>query len=328
LCTHDPNVYPNRWYGRRATRAWLGVVALVVHAAVGAVAGAGETPPNGTPIQLRVGYSEGLFVGNLARGASANDVRATTQAWVQMVIHHNTGRPARVETRIYPNPSTIEQDLRASAVDLLILLPQDYLDIRNTAPVVPALSPTYGNGDFATHLLLVRRDSGIKDLTGLRGKRLILDTAKRGSIPGWWLDSTLRQAGLPEAAAFFSNLKEASRASQGILSVFFRNADACITARNTLDVVAEMNPQVGKDLVSLAISPEFIGGVVAYHDTVGPLFNEVLDDGLKSLHTNPTGRQLLTFFGVRQLIPFEAHHLKSVEHLVREARARNWQANP
>jgi ABC-type phosphate/phosphonate transport system substrate-binding protein len=306
----------------------LGVVVLAVHAAVGAVAEAGETPPNGTPLILRVGYSEGLFVGNLARGASANDVRATTQAWVQMVIEHNTGRPARAETRIYAGPSSIEQDLRAGAVDLLILLPQDYLDIRNTAPVVPALSPTYGAGDFSTHLLLVRRDSGVKDLAGLRGKHLILDAAKRGSVPQWWLDSALRRARLPEATAFFSNVKEASRSSQGILSVFFRNADACVTARNTLSVVAEMNPQVGKELVPLETSPEFIGGVIAYHEAIGPLFNEVLDAGLKSLHTHPTGRQLLTFFGVRQLIPFEAQHLKSVEHLVREARARNWHATP
>ena len=307
---------------------WLGVVALAIHAAVGAVAGAGEPPPNGSAIHLRVGYSEGLFAGNLARGASATDVRATTQAWVQMVLEQQTRRQGRAETRIYPNPSALEQDIRASAVDLLILLPQDYLDIRHTALVVPALSPTYGKGDFATHLLLVRRDSGIKDMTGLRGKRLILDAAKRGSIPQWWLDSKLRQAGLPDTAAFFSSVKDASRSSQGILSVFFRTADACVTARNTLEVVAEMNPQVGKDLVPLAISPEFIGGVVAYHTAIGPLFNEVLDEGLTALHTNPTGRQLLTFFGVRQLIPFETHHLKSVEHLVREARPRNWQATP
>lgn len=307
----------------RGCRAWRSsfceaLVALALALPLGVEAGEVWTAEDG--MRLRVGYSERLF-GGMAQGANATDVRATTQVWVEMVIKQDTGKRAQATTLIYPDVATIERDVLAGTVDVLILLPQDYLEIRKRAPVVPALSAVYANDEFAEQLLLVRKGAGIKSVADLRGKRLILDAARRGSIPAWWLDAVLRRTNLPEATTYFGVVKDATKASQAPMAVFFGNADACVTARHTFEVVSEMNPQVGSTLEVLAVSPPFVSGIIAHHKAVTPIFNAVLESGLKLLHTHPTGRQLLNFFGVRRLIPFQIDHLRPLEDLLQEVRA-------
>jgi ABC-type phosphate/phosphonate transport system substrate-binding protein len=261
---------------------------------------------------LIVGYSSQLF-----SHVDVNDAKAATTVWTDILISKK-GIFKKTNTVIIQDIPSLEKAVKAKAVDIVILLPQEFIEIRNKVPLEPVFSSAISRGVYEEFILLVRKDQGIEKLSDLRGKRLLVETGQRGTIPAFWLDILLTREKLPEGKEFFSSVREANRISQAVLPVFFRQADACLASRYAFETMSELNPQVGKELKAIATSPGFLTGVICFRRDFYAQFKDHLDDSLKSLHIDSQGRQILTLFRINQLIPFEHSHLETVEALLKE----------
>jgi hypothetical protein len=99
--------------------------------------------------------------------------------------------------------------------------------------------------------------------------------------------------------------------------VYFGAKDACITTQRSFDMMAELNPQLKKELVTIDSSEPFITFFLGFKKGLDVDSNGMLK-GLASLHQNERGKQLLLLAKVRQMIILEEGELNSAIDLYKK----------
>jgi len=229
----------------------------------------------------------------------------------------------KISSVAYKTFSAAENALKSKEVDILVMIPEEYLSLRTSSLVIPILSADYGNNFYNELLLLVRKDSGITGIKQLRGTKILIDNGQQGTIPMKWLDSLLARQFSSKAQEFFGRLSEATKGSKVILPVFFRQVDACIANRSHYETSAELNPQIGRQLTVLAESPGFATGILAMRKDAGDLRRDAILKTLLEIHLDPRGKQIMTLFRIKRLIPFLPEHLVSVEKIIKDRRGKS-----
>ena len=113
---------------------------------------------------------------------------------------------------------------------------------------------------------------------------------------------------------FFGRTDEVFTASRAILPVYFGQYDACVVDRSSLDVMVELNPQLGAKLAVVAKSPGYLETVVCLRNDYTEYRDELIS-ALNEMHTLPTGQQLLMILKVDRLRPYEPRYLETVKAL-------------
>lgn len=264
------------------------------------------------PMHLNLGFSGQIFLD--VESAEARSIMKVLAAEV-MKEHFPNGTS---ESLILSDDSSLERAFLDKRVDLAGITTDEYVRLRDRAPIEPSLTSTAAGNPYHQLVLLVRRADGIRSLTELRGKKLTASMGQSKTIHLMWLETLLMKEGFDKPGEFFSAVKEVRRPSQAILPVFFLQADACLTTRQAFDVVRELNPQIGTDLVVLARSPDFVSGVMVFRsDLDGGVKARILEI-LERLPTNSYGGQILALFRMNRLLPWRPEYLETVEALLKE----------
>ena len=286
----------------------LGLLTCTVYAETGDAKASGER------MTLIVGFSSKVFY-----DVAINDAKAATKVWMDVLIKKQN-LFEKSDTIVYPDLSSIEKAVRAKTVDVMTLLPQEYLEIRKRVSLEPVFVADHGKDFYHQFLLIVRADRGINQLTDLKNKKLALETSQNGTIPIVWLETLIMKEGYTTLKAFFSNVKDAQKTSQALLPVFFRQTDAAIVSRSSFDVMVELNPQLGKELKVIATSPKLLAGIVCIRKDLYKTNKDAVNIALESLQSDPQGKQILTLFRINRLVPFNPSHLETIEALLKEHR--------
>jgi ABC-type phosphate/phosphonate transport system substrate-binding protein len=271
-----------------------------------------EGEATGRKPTLIVGYSSKLFF-----DVDTNDAEAATKVWTGMLVK-KMGSFGSSETVIFPDLSSVEKSLKEKSVDIVVLFSQELVEIRNKVHLEPVFAADYGRNFYHDQLLIVRADSGLSNLGDLKGKSLVIEIGQKGTLPMLWLETLLLREGVQKAQAYFSTTREAARAAQVILPVFFGKADACVVGRFSFETMVELNPQVGKVLKVIARSPGFLSGVVCMRKDFYDKYKDTLETTLKAFSTEPQGKQIMTLFKINRLVPYKPEYLETVESLLRE----------
>lgn len=275
-------------------------------------ASAGEDPPIVLE-SLVIGFSSATLA-----NVDPDDAKVATKVWADKIIRRK-GQDVESGAIILNSLSTLEKVIQEKGVDLVFLLPQEFVKIRNHSPIVPVVISTPSKGIFEQFVLLVRKDSGLETIRDLKNKRLTLETDQKGTLPQMWLETLLMQEGGGERTKpFFASIKATRGASQTVLPVFFRQADGCIVTRHAFDTVVELNPQLGKHLRVIESSPAFVSSIGCLRKDYFEKYNDVLTKQLILLHEDPQGKQLLTLFKKGKLVAFQAAFMETVETLLKE----------
>lgn len=296
---------------RRRRSARAAVLLCLLFLSAGNLQAAGPEPPP-RPADLVVGYSSNVFI-----DVDIAEAQVVTKAWSDRILQRKF-RDGTAENIIFTNTDSIEKAVRERKVDLIALVSNDYLHLKERVPLQPVFVTASQGGFFHQIVLLVRRDSGIRKVGDLRRKQLAVSASQAKTLHMVWLETHLMRAGFLSAGEFFSSVKEVRRPSQAILPVFFRQADACLTTRESFELVCEMNPQVGKELMVLERSSDVAGGVLVFRPSYGEASKEKMMDVLGKLGNDPQGMQLLKLFRMSRLVPFRPEYLKTVEDLFRQ----------
>ena len=263
---------------------------------------------------LNIGFSSHAFV-----NVPKEDIRVAVCILAKKVARKASGS---AESRVYDSTSEMERDLRNHKLDIIALTPGDFLDIKDRIPLDPVMITATDKGYEVNLLLLVRKDSHLLTLKDLKNRSIVIPSinAQNGNVYHIWLDMLLAREGFPGTDSFFSSIQEARTASQALMPVFFRTADACIVTGHILDLASELNPQVGRELKVLAKMGKLAGGIIALRHDLPAHRKQKIKEALMTLRDDQEGRQLFVLFQLDRLVPFRPEYLKETEAFIAEHR--------
>ncbi len=266
--------------------------------------------------KFNVGISDQLLLDiNLA------DAKATMQILLDKYLEgENINLKSNVT--IANNIEALERKLINKEFDVINLLTTEYLKFKNRINLEPLLVQSFNGTGFFSFVLLVRKDSGIRDLNDLRDKDIKIFTNKKReySIPVIWLNYSLIKQKLPKIDNHFSRVTITENANMAVLPVFFNNASACIISSETFKLMNELNPQIGNELEIIKQSPEYLLSVSCSTPNIieSVDYVKMIVESSSNLKKTNSGRQLLAIFKRDKVIPFKKEFLKSIEELVSE----------
>jgi hypothetical protein len=278
----------------------------------------------GYGIDTKKDISDELFMPNVGFSSSAftevdkNDAKVTTKLLGDMIVRRYQGQSFKNqgETFIYENLSELENDVKAKKLDVVVVVSNEFLEIRNRLPIEPIMVSSREKSVYEELFLFVRGDSGIKKVKDLRGRPIMVAKTQYGRVYLTWLETLLMQEGCYD----ISGIRETRKPSQALMPVFFRQADACVVSRHYFEVNSELNPQILRELLSISNSPGLAGGVIAFRKDYNERHKEIMKNILASLHADAPGRQILLLFQMAKLVPFRPEYLNSMEALFKEHR--------
>jgi ABC-type phosphate/phosphonate transport system substrate-binding protein len=261
---------------------------------------------------LNIGFSSHAFV-----NVPKDDIRVAVCILAKKVARKASGS---AESRVYDSTSEMERDLRNHKLDIIALTPDDFLDIKHRIPLDPVMITATDKGYEVDLLLLVRKDSHLLTLKDLKNRSIVIPSinAQNGNVYHIWLEMLLAREGFPGTDSFFSSIQEARTASQALMPVFFRTADACVVTGHILDLASELNPQVGRELKVLAKMGKLAGGIIALRHDLPAQRKQKIKEALLTLQDDQEGRQLFVLFQLERLVPFRPEYLKETEAFIAE----------
>lgn len=225
-----------------------------------------------------------------------------------------------IDISSYDTMNTLAGFLERQEVDLVIINAKKYLQLdENYLDIIdPVFTTTINDGkSFGFYHLLANTDSGISGWKDCINKDLLLLKSYRCHLLEDWFIDSLRKADVPQQVV---RVEEVDSVSKAILPVFFGNADACVVSDEAFQVMKELNPQIGKKLISVQTSPTYLEILLCiwkgYTDD-----REVLLDSVADMHMNPSGKQVMMLFRIAKLIEFQESFLENSRNLLYPQRA-------
>lgn len=249
------------------------------------------------------------FSGKFLNDVTAADAKVALELWIRQFTK-STSLKTDPKPYIFEDSDALFRALKNNTVSLVGLSAIDYIRMRDKIPLEPALVAVRKGGiDGEQLVMLVRRDQNITNLGQLRGKRLLIHEGYMLDAEYLWLNTLLERKHLPDKDRFFVSIREARKVSQTVLPLFFRQADAAIVSRNAFDTMADLNPQIGKELMVLDMSDKLLYGMFCFSRHVKPEMKALVINNALNMHTIPAGRQIFTLFQIDSVALFKPYML-------------------
>lgn len=257
-----------------------------------------------------IGYSSSAFCYQ-----DKENTQTAARLWANLVMRKRNGT---AETRIFQNQAELDRQLKTGKVDLIVLLPNEYLTLANRSLVEPLYISTRTKELYEALLLVTRKDNGISSVRGLKGKTLIHPKGSPNAVHRLWLEILTMRHGIRDPERYFSSIKDVISSSQALMPVFFRRADACVITRNSFNLMAELNPQLRDQLRVIEETAPMAMALVCIRKSCDQWKREQLIEILDTLDHTTEGKQLLTLFRMSRLIPFRQTYITENEAFLKQ----------
>jgi len=265
-----------------------------------------------TPKVLRVGFSTRIL-----SDIDPRDAQAAMELWTKE-LSRSMGIKTLPQTIIFRNSADMLESLKKGELTIVSLPAIDYLKMRDETRLTPSIVSSSNEGRGREFVLITRRDSGIRTVADLRGKMIHLLSPIKQEVSHLWLDVMLMREGNRDRSLFFRQVKEVTSASQAIMAVFFRQADASIVSRGAFETAKALNPQISSQLSIVSESKPLIGDITCIPDTVNEKLKRSIEYAALHLHESTVGRQIFTLFQIDRAIPFQPSFINGLSELLRE----------
>ncbi len=275
-----------------------------------ATANAADESQGVQPIRLNFGVEDKVL-----QGRDIKDVVTATNIWLAWAGEEFN---IRAKTIIYNHMDQMAKDFLAHKLDVVALTSLNYIKFINRTGKIPELGPAgIINGKITVkYLLTVRREPEINSISGLKGKTIALQ--KTGDIERLFLNILLMRNGYREMDFFFSDILEKAKPSRAVLDVFFGRTDACVVPEHVYSTLVEMNPQIGRQTIVLAESPELIPTITFFSEKYDPRLRTIIEDMVPKMKLTEKGRQMLMMYKVDDLTQPRAKDILELEALLFE----------
>ncbi len=185
--------------------------------------------------------------------------------------------------------------------------------------VVPLARPVNLDGSSTYHAhLFVRKDSGIRNVADMRGKRMAF--VDRATTAGYVFPlAWLREHGIARHEELFSEAYFTGSHDAAIDAVLERKAEVGAAKHSVYDRVRKDNHRVDAELVVLAESPPVPSNALCVGKNLEPDLKEALRRSLLELEREPEGARILEQIGALRFIETTAADYQPVLDLARKA---------
>lgn len=185
--------------------------------------------------------------------------------------------------------------------------------------VEPLARPVNLDGSSTYHgYLFVRRDSGIKGVKDMRGKKIAF--VEKATTAGFIFPvAYLKQNGIPDFKKYFGEYYFAGSHDAAIHAVLDRKAEIGAAKHSIYDRVRKVEPRVDKELVILAESAKVPSNGLCVRRGLDRNIMKKLKDALLNIDKNPEGKKVLEKFGAIRFIETTVADYKPVFDLSNNA---------
>jgi phosphonate transport system substrate-binding protein len=239
----------------------------------------------GAPIRLAISES-------LVSDVSINDARAAMTIWIKR-MEADLKIVIELKPKVFDTTEEIVHRARAGLFDAVALNVVEYHQIADVLDRSQIIAETDGAEQY---ILLVKNSAGVRSLSDLRGRRLIMLRSPKMCVAMPWLSTLLEQGNLGPGDQFFGSVATDIKPSRVVLPVFFGQADACLTSKRGFDLMGELNPQVAKNLTVIASSPLLVATFYTFHKNYRGPDRERFAKVYSNMPASAAGQQLATLF--------------------------------
>ena len=254
-------------------------------------------------------YTFGISETN-TRNASKEELEV---AFANMIRAVSSKYKVDIKIIAYENSSKLELALKNNEVQgffgssLDLIHNQELINQQHIFTVISS------SKKWQRYLLLVRKDSGYKQLADLKGAKFVWSISDEVGLA--YFSKLLNDKNLGNLDQFFS--LKISKKYGGLTStaIFFKEANVGLVSEWDYEIATELNPQLKQQLEAIDISPEFITNIIAYRNSLSEdevlVFNEVI----KVLHKNERGNKLLNMFKAHGVLKIPLKDLDNIRTL-------------
>lgn len=185
--------------------------------------------------------------------------------------------------------------------------------------VVPLARPVNLDGTSTySGYLFVRKDSGIRTVADMKGKRMAF--VEKATTAGYIFPlAYLREHGVDDIEGFFRERIFTGSHDAAISAVLDRKTDVGAAKHSIWDRVKRENPRVDQELMVLAQSPPVPSNGLCIRKDLAPELATLLKNALLSLDKDAEGRKVLEKLGAVRFIETTARDYQPVLDLARKA---------
>jgi ABC-type phosphate/phosphonate transport system substrate-binding protein len=234
-------------------------------------------------------------------GANVNDARAAYRVWIREITNTLGATSVAAVPDIFVPSEQIVQMIRRGEIDLFGITAWEYAKVVDFVDATSLLVEE-SMADGMEYVLLVHNASPFKKLSDLHGGHLATHAHRDMNLMPAWIGNLLANDNLPRMDLFFADQVARSSVTQVVLPVFFRRMDAACLSRRYFDIAVELNPQLGKDLHALAISPKVVPITLCFHKNCSPASVAILKSSIARSAALPAGQQINALYQTRTFI--------------------------
>jgi ABC-type phosphate/phosphonate transport system substrate-binding protein len=175
--------------------------------------------------------------------------------------------------------------------------------------------PVLNDKVLQRYVLLVRKDSGVEQLEGLKNKSL--SYCLTDEVGMMFLQKTLKQRKAGSVDNFFNKTIVKKNPNLAISAVFFKEAQAVIVLEADFIVASELNPQLKEQLASIETSPEYVTNILAITNHFdGPMTPIEYEENVLNIGGAIQSKKLLKSYNYGKLRKIRKEDLMSVRELI------------
>jgi phosphonate transport system substrate-binding protein len=150
-------------------------------------------------------------------------------------------------------------------------------------------------------LIFVRKDSGIKSVGGMKGKRFAF--VGKSTFAGYLFPiESFRHHGISNSKEYLKESYFTGTHRDTIYDVLEKKADIGAAKNTVFDRLAKVDPRIKDELVVLERSPDVPENAIALREDIGESFRNSLMKALLNMHLDPEGKKVLEQFGAQRFI--------------------------
>ena len=185
--------------------------------------------------------------------------------------------------------------------------------------VIPLARPVNLDNSSTYHgYILVRKDSGIKTVADMRGKRMAF--VEKATTAGYIFPmALLREKGIMDIDRFFSETFFTGSHDAAVIAVLNGKADVGAAKHSMYNWVKKENPRIEKELSIIARSPSVPSNGLCVRNTLDTGLQNKLKQALLKLGQDPADKAVLAKFGALKFIETTTGDYKPVFGLAQKA---------
>jgi len=209
----------------------------------------------------------------------------------------------RIQLKVLPRYGNIISNFRDSGLDGAFFGSFTYALAHETIGVSVIARPVADDNSSTYHgLIFVRKDSGIRTIADMKGKRFVF--VDRATTAGYLLPlEYFHLGGVKRYQTYFRETYFAGTHEDAILDVLHRKADAGAAKNTVFDRLARKDRRIAEELVILKRSPDVPENGLALKKEIEEAVRTRIGDTLLSMHEDPEGAEILKRFGAIRFIP-------------------------